>query len=106
GVGGAPAVAQQECPSGTVREGLLLLGVPVDRAGRVEADVAVGVDQPGDDPDRAEAGGDVGGAGDGLVRDAPVRDVQVALLALGEHDAAYAQGLRHAPTVSSRVRGT
>ena len=50
GVGGRAAVAQQQRAGVAVGDRLLLGGRVVDGAVGVEADVAVGVDQPGHDP--------------------------------------------------------
>ena len=50
GVGGRAAVAQEQRAGVAVGERLLLGGLLVDGAVGVEPDVAVGVDQPGDDP--------------------------------------------------------
>ena len=49
-VGGGPGVAQEQRAGVAVGQRLLLLRGPVDGAVRVEPDVAVGVDEPGQHP--------------------------------------------------------
>ena len=80
GVDRRAAVAQQQRAGVAVGDRLLLAGRLVDAAVRVEPDVAVRVDQARHDP----AARDQLGRGDGLVGDAPVDDVQVAALAVGQ----------------------
>jgi hypothetical protein len=99
GVGRGAAVADQQGPGIAVGQRLrlgLLLG---DRPVVVEPQVAVGVDQAGDDPALRR------GLGAGLLLegDAAVDDVQVPGLAVGEDRAAEAEST-HVRDVSGRLR--
>ena len=80
GVGGAPAVAEQQRAGVAVGDRLRLGRLTVDLAVLVETEVAVRVDEAGDDP----AAGHGLGAGLWLEGDPAVDDVEVAGLAVGE----------------------
>ena len=88
GVGRRAAVAEEERTGVAVGDRLLLGRRVVDRAVGVEAEVAVGVDQPGHDP---ALGGRLG-PGLLLEGDPAVDDVEVTRLAVRQHGAAEAQG--------------
>ena len=88
GVGGAPAVAEQQRAGVAVGDRLRLGRLPVDLAVLVEPDVAVRVDQTGDHP----AAGHGLGPGLWLEGDPAVDDVEVAGLAVGEDRSGDAQG--------------
>ena len=79
-VGGRTGVADEERPAVAVGDRLLLGGRVVGGTEVVEPEVAVRVDQAGDDP----ALGDGVGARLRLVGDAAVDDVEVARLAVGQ----------------------
>jgi hypothetical protein len=80
GVDRGPAVTQQQRPRVAVGDRLPLALLVADAAVRVEAHVAVRVDQPRHDPPL----GDELGAALGLVGHQPVHDVQVTPLGVGE----------------------
>ena len=87
-VGGRPGVADQQRPGVAVLQGLRLGLLVGYGAVVVETDVAVGVDEPGDDP----ALGRGLGPRLGLEGDPPADDVEVANLSVGEHRAAEPLG--------------
>ena len=80
-------------PASRSVDGLLLGRVVGDRAVVVEAEVAVRVDQPGDDPAVHRALG----AGHRLEGDPAVDDVQVAGLAVGQDGTGEPERSSHAP---------
>ena len=88
GVGRRAAVAQEQRAGVAVGDRLLLRRRLVDGAVGVEAEVAVGVDQPGHDPALGR------GLGSGLLLegDPAVDDVEVARLAVRQHGAAESEG--------------
>ena len=87
GVGGRAGVAHKQGAGCGVGPGLVAeLGRVVHRPCGGEADVAVGIDEPGNDP---AAGGDGVGPCHRFEGDATVDDPEVALLIAGQEDAAH-----------------
>jgi hypothetical protein len=87
GVGGGAGIAHEQRAGGGVGPGLVVkLGRVVHRPARGQADVAVGVDEPGNHP---AAGGDRVGVRHRLEGEPPVDDPEVAFLVVGQEDAAH-----------------
>jgi hypothetical protein len=106
GVRGRAAVAQQQHTGVAVGDRLLLGLRVVDGAVVLQAEVVVGVDQPGHDP----ALGHRLRASLSLEGDATVHDVHVPGLGVGEHHAPESHRWHAAtlsrPLVSGRITGT
>ena len=83
---GEPASRTSSAPAAaSARAWFVELGRVVLRPGRGQADVAVGVDEPGNHP---AAGGDGLGSRHRLEGEAPVDDPEVSFLRVGQDDAA------------------
>ena len=106
GVGRGTGVAHQQRAGISISECLAFSFVRPYGASMVQADVAVGIDQPGNDPAVA---GDGDGVGDRLGANDALADPQVTLPALGQHHPSQVQravevglvtvgvGVRHSP---------
>jgi hypothetical protein len=87
GVGGGSGVAHEQRAAAGVGPGLVVKAGPVvHRPVRAQADVAVGVDEAGNDPAMS---GDRLGAGHRFEGEASVDDPEIALLVVREHDGAH-----------------